>query len=67
MKSMQEILQAAKDAAPSLGLLSTEQKNAALLKMADALEESAADILQANAKDVENAKGVLPDVMAATR
>ena len=63
MKSMQEILQAAKDAAPSLGLLSTEQKNAALLKMADALEESAADILQANAKDVENAKGVLPDVM----
>ena len=31
--------------------------------MADALEANATAILQANAKDVENARGVIPDVM----
>ena len=34
----QEILQAAKQAAPSLATVDTEQKNSALLAMADALE-----------------------------
>lgn len=63
MKTTQEILKAAKAAASGLSILSSEQKNTALLAMADALEENAATILSANALDVENAKGKLPDVM----
>ena len=63
MKSMQEILIGAKEAARKSALLTTEMKNAALLKMAGALESGVADILAANAIDIENAKGVLPDVM----
>ena len=43
---------AAQAAARRLALLSTEQKNAALLALADALEEDAEAILQANALDV---------------
>ncbi|MBQ3019311.1 MAG: glutamate-5-semialdehyde dehydrogenase [Clostridia bacterium] len=63
MKTTQEILKAAKAAASVLSILSPQQKNTALLAMADALEENAATILAANALDVENAKGKLPDVM----
>ena len=63
MKTTQEILKAAKAAASGLSILSPEQKNTALLAMADALEENVATILAANAVDVENAKGKLPDVM----
>ena len=63
MKTTQEILKAAKAAASGLSILSPEQKNTALLAMADALEENATSILAANAADVENAKGKLPDVM----
>ena len=63
MKTTQEILKAAKAAASGLSILSSEKKNAALLAMADALEENAQSILSANALDVENAKGKLPDVM----
>lgn len=63
MRSMQETLIAAKKASKSLSLLSTEEKNKALLKMADYLEKNAPAILTANAQDVENAKGILPDVM----
>ncbi|MBE7100992.1 MAG: glutamate-5-semialdehyde dehydrogenase [Clostridiales bacterium] len=63
MKTTQEILKAAKAAASGLSILSPQQKNTALLAMADALEENAAAILAANALDVENAKGKLPDVM----
>ncbi|MBQ9113362.1 MAG: glutamate-5-semialdehyde dehydrogenase [Clostridia bacterium] len=63
MKTTQKILKAAKAAASGLSILSSEQKNTALLAMADALEENAATILSANALDVENAKGKLPDVM----
>ena len=63
MKTTQEILKAAKAAASGLSILSPQQKNTALLAMADALEENAATILAANALDVENAKGKLPDVM----
>ena len=43
-----EILVAAKATAPSLSLLSTDQKNQALLAMADALESATDTILQAN-------------------
>lgn len=63
MKTTREILKAAKAAASGLSILSPQQKNTALLAMADALEENAATILAANALDVENAKGKLPDVM----
>ena len=63
MKTTQEILKAAKAAASGLSILSPEQKNTALLAMADALEENVATILAANAVDVANAKGKLPDVL----
>lgn len=63
MKSTQEILQAAKGAATALSVLDKNTKNKALLRIADALEENMDKILQANATDVENAKGVLSDVM----
>lgn len=63
MRTMQEILEGAKGAAQSLSLLSPEIKNNALLKMADALEKNAEAILSANGKDLENAKGILSEVM----
>ena len=63
MKTTQEILQNAKAAASELALLSPAAKNAALLKMADYLEKNAAEILAANAEDVEAAKATLGDVM----
>ena len=63
MKTTQEILQNAKSAAAPLRMLDTKTKNAALLKMADALEANADVILAANAKDVEKAKEILSDVM----
>ena len=43
--------------------LETQIKNTALLKMAECLVDSADEILLANAKDVENAKGKIADVM----
>ena len=60
---MQEILMGAKAAARKASALTSEIKNATLLKMADALEKGAFDILKANAIDLENATGVLPTVM----
>lgn len=63
MKSTLEILKAAKGAQAELRVLSTQEKNRALLAMAAALEENADEILAQNAKDVENAKGVLSEVM----
>lgn len=63
MKTTQEILERAKKAAPTLMLLDTDVRNAALLKMADALEANAERILAANALDVEAARGTIGDVM----
>jgi glutamate-5-semialdehyde dehydrogenase len=60
---MQEILEGAKTASVALALLSEAEKNAALYKMADGLEAHAQEILEANACDVENAKGILSEVM----
>ena len=60
---MQRIFINAKAAARKAALITSEQKNAALMQMASALETGADVILQANAKDMQNAKGVLPDVM----
>ena len=58
-----EILKQAKSAAPLLALLSSEDKNSALLAMADALEAATEEILAANALDVEAARGSVSDVM----
>ncbi len=63
MKDTLTMIKAAKRAAGELGILSTERKNAALLAMADGLEAGSAEILAANAVDVENAKTTLSEVM----
>ena len=52
----QEILKRAKKSAPALALLTSEQKNDALLAMAQALLEHSPEILAQNALDMENAK-----------
>ena len=58
-----EILKNAKAAAPVLAAASTESKNQALLAMADALMANQEAILQANALDMEAARGTVSDVM----
>ena len=58
-----EILQKAKKCAPSLARTTTEQKNKALLAIADALEAETSAILQANAVDMEKAQGKLSQSM----
>ncbi len=63
MKSTFDILKEAKVAKSVLCSLNTEDKNKALLKMAEALEENCDAILQANVKDMEKAKGTISDVM----
>ena len=59
----QEILRAAREAKNALMLADTEQKNRALLSMADALEDQCEQILAANETDLENARGTVPEVM----
>lgn len=58
-----EILKRAKAAAPELQTATTEQKNAALKEMADALLWHADEILSENEKDMERAKGTISEVM----
>ena len=60
---MTEMLKAAKAAKMQVSCLTTDQKNAALEAMADALLENEAAILAANALDLEKAKGTVSDVM----
>ena len=60
---MKAMLEAAKAAKFEIARLTSEQKNAALNAMADALIENEADILAANALDLEAAKGTVSDVM----
>ncbi len=60
---MKTMLENAKAAKAEINRLTTEQKNAALNAMADALLAQEAEILAANALDLEAAKGVVPDVM----
>ena len=59
----QELLQNAKAAKGRMALADTRTKNQALLAMADALEDHSADILAANALDLETAKGSVSEVM----
>lgn len=63
MITTKEILIEAKKVKTLLASLSTEEKNNALLKMADALIENADEILTANKSDLERAKGTISDVM----
>lgn len=60
MSTLVPIGQAAKAASRHLAILTTDQKNAALLAIADALEHHTSTVLTANAKDIANgeAKGL---------
>ena len=60
---MKNMLSAAKAAKFSVMALSTDQKNAALEAMAQALVDHQEAILSANAMDIENATGKVPQVM----
>ena len=60
---MYNMLRAAKAAKKTVSNLSTEQKNAALEAMANALLEQEQSILNANALDMELAKGTVSPVM----
>lgn len=59
----QELLKQAKSAATQMALLTTQQKNNALLAMADALLRNSDEILAANREDLAAAKGTVSDVM----
>lgn len=58
-----ELLQKANAAKGAMALADTGTKNRALLTMAHALEEHCADILAANALDMEGARGTVSEVM----
>ena len=59
----QEILKAAREAKTSMMLADTEQKNTALLAMAEELIAGTEEILAENEKDLEASKGIISDVM----
>ncbi|MBQ7378483.1 MAG: glutamate-5-semialdehyde dehydrogenase [Clostridia bacterium] len=63
MKTTHEILVTAKNAVTKIRNYSTEQIDAALTAMADALVADTEAILEANAKDLEAARGRISDVM----
>ena len=58
-----EILEKTLNAKRSLIKLSSEDKNGLLYAIADSLEAHTADILAANAQDMDSARGVISDVM----
>ena len=58
-----QILEAARGAKPAIALATTEEKNHALLAMADAILRHEEEILAANREDLEAAKGTVSDVM----
>jgi len=60
---MKTMLEKARAAKTEIARLTTNQKNAALHAMADALIANESDILSANALDLEAAKGTVSDVM----
>jgi glutamate-5-semialdehyde dehydrogenase len=66
--STQEKLLRAREAAPKLALLSTDEKNRLLLAIADAIEARAQTILAANRKDVESSglEGAMRDRLLLT-
>ena len=66
--STQEKLLRARDASAKLALLSTKEKNALLLAIADAIEANEKSILEANGADLENAglEGAMRDRLLLT-
>lgn len=58
-----EILENARASKSAAALMSAEQKNAALVCMAAAIEKDSGAILKANAADIEAARGVISEVM----
>ena len=60
---MKQMLENAKAAKAQVAKLTTQEKNQALLAMADALLSHQEDILTANAADLEAAKGTVAQVM----
>lgn len=60
---MIDMLNAARAAKAQIASLSTEQRNNALLKMADALITNTQKILDANQIDIQNSRGKISDVM----
>ena len=58
-----EILKKAKAQKPIIAAKSGEQRNLALLKMAESLKENCDEIIAANALDIENAKDKISPVM----
>jgi glutamate-5-semialdehyde dehydrogenase len=69
VSSIQEKLLRAREAAAKLALLPTEEKNALLLAMADALESHAQSILAANQQDLESSglEGAMRDRLLLTQ
>lgn len=63
MRQTQEILQATKRASAALAQITSDEKNAVLLAMADALKASCDTILAENQKDLQQARGVISDTM----
>ncbi len=63
MKTTLEIMRSAKSAVPAVSAAPSEQKNQALLLMADCLQTFSEEILKENALDVEEARGTVSDVM----
>jgi len=59
----QEILRSARSACPALRCASQNQKDAALLAMADSLWSQRSHILSSNAQDLDAARGHISDVM----
>jgi glutamate-5-semialdehyde dehydrogenase len=68
VSSTQEKLLRAREAAAKLALLSTEEKNALLLAMADAIETNAQSILAANEQDLQSSSlaGAMRDRLLLT-
>ncbi len=58
-----EILTAAREAKRAMAAADTETKNNALKLMAEALLESTEEILEANQKDMDDARGMVTEVM----
>lgn len=63
MRQTQEILQTTKRASAALAQITSDEKNAVLLAMADALQASCDTILAENQKDLQQARGVISDTM----
>ena len=61
---MNNMLQAAKAAKAEISQLTTEEKNAALLAMADSLIQNQAAILAANEKDLSDAANTISTVIS---